>query len=106
MPLGTLTSTRFSTGGEMCVCVCVCVYVYIYESESCSVVSDSATPWTVAHKAPLSMEFSGQGYWSGLPFPTLGHLPDPGIKPESLASLTLAGRFVTTEPPGKPYGLP
>ena len=41
------------------------------------------TPWTVAHQAPLSMEFSGQGYWSGLPFPSQGNLPDPGIKPAS-----------------------
>ena len=45
-----------------------------------------ATPWTVAHQAPLSMAFSRQEYWSGLPFPSPGDLPDPGIK---LASLTL-----------------
>ena len=44
-----------------------CVYRYV-----CSVLFDSATPWTVASKAPLSMEFSRQKYWSGLPFPTLG----------------------------------
>ena len=49
-----------------------------------SVVSNSATPWTVAHQAPLSMKFSRQGYWSGLPFPIPGELPDPGIKPVSL----------------------
>ena len=42
-----------------------------------------ATPWTVACQAPLSMEFSRQGYWSGLPFPSPGDLPDPGIKPGS-----------------------
>ena len=40
-----------------------------------------ATPWTVAHQAPLSMKFSRQEYWSGLPFPTSGDLPDPGIEP-------------------------
>ena len=57
------------------------------------------SPWTVAHQAPLSTGFSRQGYWSGLPFPPLGDLPDPGIK---LASPALAGRFFTTEPPGKP----
>ena len=44
-----------------------------------SVMSDSATPWTVACQAPLSMEFSGQEYWSGLPFPSPGDLLDPGI---------------------------
>ena len=58
---------------KVCVCVCVCV--------SCSVVSDSAIPWTIACQAPLSMEFSRQEYWSGLPFPSPGDLPDPGIKP-------------------------
>ena len=57
-----------------------------------------ATPWTVALQAPLSMRFSRQEYWSGLPFPASGDLPDPGIKPVSSA---LAGRFFTTEPLGK-----
>ena len=51
---------------------------------SCSVVSDSVTPWTVAHQAPLSMGFSRQGYWVQLPCPPPGYLPDPGIKPTSL----------------------
>ena len=44
-----------------------------------------ATPWTVAHRAPLSMGFSSQEYWSGLPFPSPGDVPDPGIKPTSPA---------------------
>ena len=44
-----------------------------------------AIPWTVACQAPLSMEFSRQEYWSGLPFPSLGDLPDPGIEPRSPA---------------------
>ena len=61
-----------------------------------------ATQWTVAHQAPLSMEFSRQEYWSGLPFPTPGDLPEPGIKTASLASPALTGRFFTTMPPGKP----
>ena len=43
-----------------------------------------ATPWTVAHQAPLSLEFSRQEFWSGVPFPPLGDLPNPGIKPTSL----------------------
>ena len=54
------------------------------------------TPWTVAHQAPLSMGFSNQEYWSGLPFPSPGDLPDPGIKPASLSSPALAGGFFTT----------
>ena len=57
--------------------VCVCV--------NCSAVSDSATPWTVARQAPLSMEFSRQENWNRLPFPPPGDLSDPGIKPGSTA---------------------
>ena len=60
-----------------------------------------ATLWTVAHQAPLSMRFSRQGYWSGLPCPPPGDLPDPGIKPISLLSPALTGRFFTTALPGK-----
>ena len=60
------------------------------------------TPWTVACQAPLSV----QEYWSKLPFPPAGDLRDPGIEPMSPESLGLAGRFFTTEPPGKPHGLP
>ena len=58
-----------------------------------------AIPWTVT---PLSMAFSRQKYWSGLPFHPPGDLPDPGIEPVSLTSPALAGGFFTTEPPGKP----
>ena len=54
-----------------------------------------ATPWTVAHQAPLSMGFSRQEYWSGLPFPPPGDLPKPGIEPAPLMSSALAGRFFT-----------
>ena len=60
---------------RMCVCVC-------------SVTSDSATPWTVAHQAPLSMGFSRQEYCSGLPFPSPGHLPDTGTEARSPALRT------------------
>ena len=59
----------------------------------------SATPWVVAQMAPLSMGFPRHEYWSGLPFPPPGHLPDPGTEP---ASPALAGGFFTAEPPGKP----
>ena len=58
-------------------------------------------PWTVAHQAPLLMEFPKQEYWSGLPFSTLGDLPDWRIEPLSLVFLVLAGGFSATEPPGK-----
>ena len=59
--------------------------------KSLSRVQLFATPWTVARQAPLSMEFSRQEYWSGLPFPIPGDLPNPGIKPTSLSSPVLAG---------------
>ena len=65
-------------------------------------MSNSVTPQTVACQAPLSMGFFRQEYWSGLPFPSPGNLPDQGIKPVSPA---LAGGFFTTEPPGKPMFL-
>ena len=54
-----------------------------------------ATPWTVAHQAPLSMGFSRQAYWSGLPFPIPGDLPDPGMEPASLGSPALPSGFFT-----------
>ena len=57
--------------------------------------------WTIARQAPLSMEFSRQEYWSGLPFPPPGDLPDPGIKPASHMAPALAGVFFTVKPPGK-----
>ena len=58
------------------------------------------TPWTIARQAPLSMGFFRQEYWSELPFPSPGDLPNRGIKPVSPA---LTGRSFTTEPPGKPH---
>ena len=67
-----------------------------------------ATPWTVARQAPLSMGFSRQEYWSGLPFPSPGDLPNPGIEPRSPA---LQVDALTSEPPGnsvtlRRWGLP
>ena len=70
----------------------------------CSVMSDSATLWTVAHQASVSMGFSRQEYWSGLLFPPPGDLPHPGIKPTSPAAPALASGFFNTEPLGKPSG--
>ena len=57
------------------------------------------TLWTVGHQAPLSMGFSMQEYWSGLPGPPPGDLPDPGIEPMSLMSPALASRFFTISTP-------
>ena len=75
----------------MCACVCACVSACIV-AQSCLTL---VTPWTVAHQAPLSMGFSRQEYWNGFSFPTPGDLPNPGIKPLSLATLALAGEFFT-----------
>ena len=59
----------------------------------------SATPWTVARQAPLSLGCSRQEYWSGLPCPPPGDLPDPGIEPASLMSPALEGEFFTSSGP-------
>ena len=74
-----------------------CVVVYLL---SCVLLI--ASPWTAAHHAPLSMGFPRHEYWSGLPCPPPGDLPNPWIKPTSPA---LVGRFFTTEPPGKPLNV-
>ena len=71
-----------------------CIYVLSH-------VQLFVTPWTVACQAPLSMRFSWQEYWSWLPFPIPGNLPDPGIEPAPLVSPSLAGRFFISEPLGK-----
>ena len=60
------------------------------------------TPWTVTRRAPLSMGFSGQEDWSGLPCPPPGDLPDPGVKPASLESPALQADSLPAETPGKP----
>ena len=62
-----------------------------------------ATPWTIACQAPLSMGYFQARILERLVISSSRGLPDPGIKPKSLASLALAGRFFTTEPPGKPF---
>ena len=66
--------------------------------KSLSRVQPFVTPWTVAHQAPPSMGFSRQEYWSEVPFPSPGDLPDPGIEPRSSA---LQADVLTSEPPGK-----
>ena len=82
------------TQSSVCVCVCVCV---------CVVVSNSLQPHTLAHQAPLSMEFPRQEYWSGLPFPSPGDLPDPRIEPMSPA---LQPDALLSELGGKPHEIP
>ena len=77
----------------VCLCVCVCAH---------SVMSDCLGPVDSSPQTPLFMGFSQQEYWSGLPFPPLGDLPDSGIELQSPASPSLAGRFFTTKLPGKP----
>ena len=71
----------------VCVCMCVLSHVQLFE-----------IPWTVACQAPLSVGFPRQGYWSQLPFPSPGSLPDPGIEPRSSA---LQVDSLPPEPPGK-----
>ena len=75
----------------VCVCVCVCVCVLV--AQPCP---SFVAPWTVARQAPLSMEFSRQKYWNGLPCPSPGDLPDPGIKPRFPA---LQADSLPSEPP-------
>ena len=78
----------------LCMHMCMLNSVQLFE-----------TPWTVACQTPLSVEFSWQEYWSGLPFPTPGDHPNSGTEPAPLASPALA-RFFSSEPPGKPSYLP
>ena len=71
------------------------LYVCMH-AQSLSHVRLFVAPWTVAYQAPLSIEFSRQEYWSELPFPPLGNIPNSRIKPTSLVSPALEGRFFTT----------
>ena len=84
--MNVLVVTKLAKGGECCAKLIS--HVWLFE-----------TLWTVAHQAPLSMEFSRQKFWSRLPFPSPGDLPDPGIEPVSHAFPSLAGRLFTTAPP-------
>ena len=82
------------------ISISICLFIYMLAvglvTNSCLTL---VTPQTVARQAPLPMGFSRQGYWSGLPFPAPGDLPDPGIRPGSPA---LQADSLLTEPPGKP----
>ena len=69
--------------------------IQISESEVAQLCPTLCDPWTVARRAPLSMDFSRQEYWSGLPFSSSGDLPDSGIEPMSRKSPALASGFFT-----------
>ena len=104
-PLVPTTSASMEGLSEAILCIRVLqrnrtskVYIYTVVVKSLSCVWLFGTPWTVAHQVPLSVGFPRQGYWSGLPFPSPGDLPDPGIEPPAWTS----GLF-TTELAGKPY---
>ena len=75
----------------------VCTCAHIQSLQSCLTLCN---PMDCSPFVPV--EFSRHEYWSGLPFPTPGDTPDPGMEPTSLASPVLAGRFFTTAPPGEP----
>ena len=77
-------------------------YWYMHACLVTSVISDSLQPYGLAHQVPLSMGFSRQKYWSGLPCPPPGDLPNPWIKPTSLISPALHANSLPTEPPWKP----
>ena len=82
-----------------------CLYIHIYacmHAQLLQHVQLFAVPWTEACQAPLSMGFSRQEYWSGLPCPPPGNLPNPGIKPASPVTPALQTDSLPTEPPEKP----
>ena len=85
------------------LCVCVCARAGVHACVcTCSVVSDSVTPWTAAHQAPLSMGFSIRTLEGGCHFLLQGILPTQRSNRRLLCLLQLAGEFFTTEPPGRP----
>ena len=86
------------SGSECCFLTCIQVSQETGKGKSLSSVRLFVTPWTVACQSS-PVEFSGQEYWRGLPFPSPGALPDPGIKPKSP---TLRADSLQSEPPGKP----
>ena len=79
------------------------VHVFCMCAQSLSHVQLFVTSWTVACEAPLSMTYFQREYWTGLPFPPLGDLPNPGIKPASPVSPALQADATPAEPLGKPH---
>ena len=107
LALGKVLRSPRPSHGQICIFIQICIHpesllVLIVTEVKVKVFSCVllfVTPWTVAHQAPLSMEFSRQEYWSGMPFPSPGYLPDPGIKPRSPA---WQADSLQSEPAGKP----
>ena len=95
--VGDDSATKHSTATQSIKCIQK--IHQIRSDQSLSPVQLFATLWTVAYQAPLSMGFSREEYWSGLPFPSPGDLPNPGIEPGSPA---LEADALTSKPPGKP----
>ena len=93
---------------DTCICMPESLCCHLKLSQHCLLIGSvlvtqscpaPCDPWTIAHQLPLFMEFSRQEYWSGLPFPSPGDLPDPGIEAGSPA---LQANSLPSEPPGKP----
>ena len=80
----------------------LCLSTWIVKMKSLNHVQLFTTLWTIAYQVPPSIGFSRQEYWSGLPFPSPGNLPNPGIEPRSP---TLQADALTSEPPGKPLDI-
>ena len=102
--LQSMGSQRDTTEAPQHTCISdLNVYVIAcMHAQLLSYVRLFVTPWTVAHQAPLSMKFSKQEYWSGLPFPPPGYLLESRVEPTSPAFPALASSFFTTVPTGKP----
>ena len=98
--LATVNSAAMSPEVHVSPSILVSLVEVKWSEKSLSRLQLFATPWTVAHQAPPSMEFSRQEYWSGLPFPSPGDLPDAGIKPQSPA---LWADALPSEPQGSPF---
>ena len=95
----TMSWTSFHSSSGTLSIRYLSLYLSIYHAQLLSHIGLFLIPWSIARQVPLSMRFPRQEYWSGLPFPSLGDLPNPGMEPKSPA---LAGRFFTKVSPGKP----
>ena len=106
LPLPVHKHFSLTVSEDIAVCVCVCVCVWCGHARVLSHFSHIqffVTLWTIVRQAPLSMGFSRQEYWSELPFPPPGDLPDPGIEPTFFMSAYVAGGL-SPVPPEKPQG--
>ena len=103
--LGRLQSMESHSRHDWTINIFTLSHYYIYYAvvfQWLNRVWPFVAPWTLAFQALLSMGFSRREYWCGMPFPSLGNLPYPGVEPGLPVSPALAGGFLTTEPPRKP----